>query len=129
MLQATPKKSGKIFPTISSITSNFYLQRKTLARKLNNPRILKIGSHTLRHWKAAMEYHKTRDIIHVQQILERRDIINRDIHKLKQALFTISNDEFHVKTAKTVEEACKLAETGFEYFDTIESIHIYRKRK
>jgi len=36
MLQTLPKKSEQIFSTLSSIASNFYLQRKTLARKLNN---------------------------------------------------------------------------------------------
>ena len=77
-----------------------------------------------------MEYHKTRDIIHVQQILERRDIKSTVIYiNLKQALLNISNNEFRVKTAKNVAEACKLAEVGFEYFDTIEGIRIYRKRK
>jgi len=48
---------------------------------------------------------------------------------LEQALFNTTNDEFHVKTAKTVEESCKLTEVGFEYFDTIEGVHVYRKRK
>jgi len=28
-----------------------------------------------------------------------------------------------------VKEATKLAEAGFEYFDTIEDVHIYRKGK
>lgn len=51
-----------------------------------------------------------------------------DINR-KQALFNATNDEFYVKTAKTVEEACKLAEVGFEYLDAIEGVHIFRKRK
>jgi len=42
-------------------------------------------------------------------------------------MFQNNTDEFHVKTAKTVEEACKLAELGFEYFNTINGTHIYRK--
>jgi hypothetical protein len=28
-----------------------------------------ITFHTFRHWKATMEYHKTRDILHVMQVL------------------------------------------------------------
>lgn len=48
---------------------------------------------------------------------------------LEHALFNVSSDEFHVKTAKNAKEACKLAETGFGYFDTVDNIHIYRKRK
>jgi len=132
MLLTLQKTSGKVFTaTLTSMASNFYLQRKTLARKLNNPRILKIGLHTLLHWKATMEYHKTKDTIHVQQMLGHRDIKSTMIYiNLEQALFNTANDdEFHVKTAKTVEEACKLAEVGFEYFDAINGVHIYRKRK
>jgi integrase len=130
MLQTTPKKTDRIFSSLSSTASNFYIQRKTLARKLNNPRILKISLHTLRHWKATMEYHKTKDIIHVQQILGHRDIKSTMIYiNLEQALFSVSSDEFHVKTAENADEACRLAEAGFEHFDTIDKIHIYRKRK
>jgi integrase/recombinase XerD len=132
MLQTLPKKSEYIFAaTRWSITSNFYMQRKTLARKLNNPRILKISLHTFRHWKATIEYHKTKDLIYVQQLLGHVDIKSTMVYiTIEQGLFSnTSNDEFHVKTARTVEEACKLAEVGFEYFDTIEGIHIYRRRK
>lgn len=39
------------------------------------------------------------------------------------------NSEYQVKTAKTVEEAKKLIEEGFEYVTEIDGIHIYRKRK
>ncbi|MEM2263430.1 MAG: hypothetical protein QW160_04330 [Candidatus Bathyarchaeia archaeon] len=39
------------------------------------------------------------------------------------------NDEFHVRTAKTVEEACRLIEVGFEYVTEIDGIKILRKRK
>jgi len=28
-----------------------------------------------------------------------------------------------------MEEACELAEVGFGYFDIVEGVHIYRKRK
>jgi hypothetical protein len=33
------------------------------------------------------------------------------------------------KTAKTLEEACELAKTGFDYFTTIDGIQVFRKRK
>jgi hypothetical protein len=48
---------------------------------------------------------------------------------LSNTLFTGENDEFHVKVAKSVDEACKLVETGFEYVTAIEGIQIFRKRK
>ena len=38
-------------------------------------------------------------------------------------------DEWTCKTAKNIEEATKLIETGFEKADEMNGIHIYRKRK
>jgi len=83
-----------------------------------------------RHWKATMEYHKTKDILHVKQILGHKNINNTLIYvTIDNAIFQNATEEFHVKTAKTVEEACKLVEVGFEYVTDIEGIKIFRKRK
>jgi len=48
---------------------------------------------------------------------------------LEAAAFSCKSDEFHVKTAKTFEEACKLVKVGFEYITDMEGIKIFRKRK
>jgi hypothetical protein len=85
---------------------------------------------TIDRSKATIEYHKTKDLLHVQQVLGHADIKSTMMYiNIEQALYRVSNDEFHVKTAKTAEEACKLAEIGFEYFDEIDGLHLYRKRK
>jgi len=77
-----------------------------------------------------MEYHKTKDIVHVQRLLGHKNIQNTLIYiTIENALFTDINDEFHVRTAKTIEEACKLVEVGFEYVTEIEDVKIFRKRK
>jgi hypothetical protein len=39
-----------------------------------------------------------------------------------------SND-YHVRTAKSIEEACKLAKVGFSYFTEIQGVQIFRKPK
>jgi len=131
MLQRLPKESERIFNTRLNVKQNTFMQtRKKAARALQNPRILKIKFHTFRHWKATTEYHKTKDILHVMKLLGHRNIKNTLIYiDLENVLFSEQNDEFHVKVAKTVEEACKLAEVGFEYFTTIDRIQIFRKRK
>lgn len=51
MLNSLPKKSPRVFgnTALGTDNKNFYLQRKALARKLNNPRLLQIHFHTLRH--------------------------------------------------------------------------------
>jgi hypothetical protein len=40
-----------------------------------------------------------------------------------------SDDEFHVKVAKTLDEACELLKIGFEYVTDMENVKIFRKRK
>ncbi len=95
MLHRFPEKSENVFSF--SMPSNYYIQRKRIARKLNNPRIRKISLHTFRHWKGTMEYYKTHDIthdiIHVQQVLGHRDIKSTMLYiDVEQALFQSSND-------------------------------------
>jgi len=125
-----PKPDGRIFSTLNNLTVAFYRQRKRLAFKLNNPRLLQISFHTFRHWKGTMEYHKTRDILHVQKMLGHRSLQNTLIYvNIEQATFQNVNDEFHVATATTVEDACRLVEAGFEYVTTIDKVQIFRKRK
>jgi len=46
--------------------------RNDLAKKLENARIRQIAFRSFRHWKATMEYHRTKDILHVQHILGHR---------------------------------------------------------
>ena len=104
-------------------------QRKTIARKLQNPRIAKIHFHLIRHWKGTIEYHETRSIEHVRQLLGHRSILNTQIYViLEQAIFE-ANDDYEIKTAETLDQACKLLEVGFEYVTEMEGRKIFRKRK
>ena len=125
-----PRPDGRIFSTRKNLITAFYKQRKRLAYKLQNPRLLQISFHTFRHWKGTMEYHKTRDILYIQRLLGHKNIQNTLIYvNIENALFQNTNDEFIVKTAKTVEEACRLIEVGFEYVTDMDGIKIFRKRK
>jgi hypothetical protein len=44
-------------------------------------------------------------------------------------LINFESDEFHSATAKTVQEAQKLIEAGFEYVCEFSDVKIFRKRK
>ena len=131
MLNTLPRKSERIFPTsIKNAEICLYERRKKLAEKLSNPRLLKITLHTFRHWKATMEYHKTKDIIHVKELLGHKSIENTMVYiNVEKSLFQYKNDEFYCKTASTVEEASKLIEAGFEYVCDMNGIKLFRKRK
>jgi integrase len=73
-----------------------------------NPRLLKITFHTFRHWKAAIEYHKTKDILHVMKILGHKNIKN---------------------TLRRSPEQSKEARAGFEYVCGVEDAKLFRKSK
>ena len=131
MLQILPKKHEKIFgKTLSRYASiNLLKQRRSLAKKLANPRIAKIYFHLIRHWKATMEYHKTQSIIKVQRLLGHKSVLNTQIYvNLEQAIFEV-NDDYDVKIAETLDEACKLLEVGFEYVTDMNGKKLFRKRK
>ena len=77
-----------------------------------------------------MEYHKTHDIYHIQRLLGHKIIQNTSIYMtLETSLFQKDNSEFHTAVAKTVEEARKLLEVGFEYTLEIDGTKTFRKRK
>ncbi len=134
-IELLPKKSEYIFQnaanqSLKNWTINFINRRKSIARRLNNPRLLKISFKTLRHFKGTTEYHKTKDILHVKQVLGHKNIQNTLIYiNLESAIFKTVNDEFHVRAAKTVQEAKQLLEVGFEYVTNVDDVKLFRKRK
>jgi integrase/recombinase XerD len=131
MLNGIPRKNERVFlKNIFSVEIIFNRLRRRMAKKLNNPRLLKITLHTFRHWKATMEYHKTKDIIHVKEVLGHKSIESTMVYiNIEKSLFHCKSDEFYCKTASTVEEAAKLIEAGFEYVTTFNGIILFRKRK
>jgi integrase len=112
------------------LRGTFANQRARTAAKLNNPRIKRITFHTLRHWKGTMEYHKTKDPWHVKRILGHKTLKTTEVYiNIEQAIFQATNDEYHVKVAHDLKEACQLLETGFEYVTDMGEIKLFRKRK
>lgn len=83
---------------IKALRSNFYFQRKIIARKLNNPRVLKIHLYTFRRWKGPTEYHKTKDIIHIMRILGHKNIKNTLIYT---QLIDFKDEEYISKVANS----------------------------
>lgn len=112
--------------SLKHFARSYRRQRKKTAHKLQNQRIKQITFHTFRHWKATMEYHKTKDILYVKQILGHKSI--QSTMKYTQ-LVNFENDQFTCRTAETVEEAKKLIEAGFEFVTHIDGIELFRKPK
>jgi integrase len=133
MIKALPRKSERLFPnkSLTSLKNTFATTRKRLAHKLQNPRLLRIGFHTIRHWKATMEYHKTRDILYVKNLLGHKKLENTEIYiNLERAIFGEAGEsEYHVKVASKPEEIKSLLEVGFEYVCEKDGLLFFRKRK
>ena len=123
-----PRKSEKVFASknLDKFRWLYERARNKLSEKLGNPRIHKIAFRSFRHWKATMEYHKTKDILHVKWLLGHKRIENTLVYT---HLIDFRDDEYCVRVAKTVEEACQLLEAGFEYVTEMDEVKIFRKRK
>ena len=127
MLKTLPMDKPKVFNITYHTAEQCLLKtRKRLARKLGNPRLLRITFHTLRHWKATMEYHKTKDILHVMKMLGHRHLESTLVYT---QLVNFKTEEYHSAVAHNVEEARRLIEQGFEYVCEVDGVHVFRKRK
>ena len=111
-------------------TESFNKARMKANIKLQNPRLLQIHYHTLRHWKGTMEYHKTHDIMHVKQILGHKNIESTMVYiNIEQVLFEEATEEFHVKATSDPKEIKELIEVGFQYVCEKNDLMFFRKRK
>jgi len=134
MLEELPRNYGEyvfLSPDMpqSHFRNLFCKQRKRIAHKLKNPRLLRISFHTFRHWKATMEYHKTKDILHVMRLLGHRNIKNTLTYiQIERELFK-HEKQYISRVAHNIEEACSLIEAGFEYVCDYNGLKLFRKPK
>jgi integrase len=108
------------------IQRTFIRNRRRASKNLGNPNIEKISMKTFRHFKATMEYHKTKDILYVKKLLGHKNIQNTMVYI---HLVNFESDDWVCKVASSLEEAVKLIEAGFEYVTDYEGKKVFRKRK
>ena len=134
MISALPRNGTFVFHAADAdpITSLdhfrrvFDRQRRKVAEKLENPRMMQIHWHTLRHYRACMEYHKTKDLLHVMQILGHKNILNTMRYT---RLIDFPSDEYVSKVATSQKEITELIEAGFEFILQKDGLAYFRKRK
>jgi len=73
-----------------------------------------------------MEYHKTKDILHVMRILGHKNIQNTLVYT---HLVSFESDEYICKVAENIAEAGKLVEAGFDFVTQFEGKMLFKKRK
>ena len=111
---------------LTYFTRNFQRARSIVAKRLDNPRINLISFRTLRHYKGSMEYYRTRDIIHVKQLLGHKSINNTMRYV---SLIPHGDDDFMVKIAPDKAARVKLLEEGFELIGQEGEEWYLRKRR
>ena len=74
-----------------------------------------------------MEYHKTKDILHMQRVLGHKSLKNTLVYT--HLVSFEEEDAFIVKVASSIEEFSALLESGFEYVSDYEGRKVLRKRK
>ncbi len=110
LLSRLPKIYGdRVFSTpeieIEYFAINLQRQRRKLANKIGNPRLIKIHFHTLRYWRGTMLYHQTKDMYYVMLQLGHRNIQNTLLYvQLEDALFQ-GESEYISKVAKTEQKS------------------------
>jgi integrase len=117
----------ELFPDSAVISNTFCRLRTSIARKLQNNRIRKIRLYDFRHYYATTLYFETKDLLLTKEMLGHRNIQNTLVYT---HLVRLDSDEkYYSATAKTVEEASKLIEQGFEYVCDLDGVKLFRKRK
>ena len=77
-----------------------------------------------------MEYHKTKDILHVKNFLGHKSVRNTEIYiNIEHTLFQDADDAFIVRVVEKPEEVKSLLEAGFEYVCQKDNLIFLRKRK
>jgi integrase len=129
MLNMLPKTSDRIFPTsYASMAQLMRGLRKKTARKLQNPRILKITFKSYRHFGGSWLAHYTQgNVLTVKKMLRHKRVENamKYIHMLDFQ----DTEDYEVATATTIEEIKQLASAGFQKFEEANGVHVYRRPK
>jgi integrase len=104
--------------------------RRSLAQKLQNPRLIKISFHTFRHWKATTLYHQTKDPYYVKDFLGHKSLKNTEIYiNIERTIFEPTSEDWTVKVVQQPDEVKSLLEVGFEYVCQKDELIFLRKRK
>jgi len=118
--------NDRIFAKVKTIRGEFRHIKWRTAMKLQRPELLRISLYSLRHYFGTMLYHRTKDILYVQKKMGHRNLKNTLVYT---HLVSFKSDEYTVRVAETIQEACKLVEAGFEYVTEMDSVKIFRKPK
>ncbi len=118
----------KLFPASGVIPNTFCRLRTSIAKKLKNLKLKRVRLYDFRHYYATTLYYETKDLLLTKEMLGHRNINNTLIYT-HLVRFDIEEDKYYSAAAKTVVEARKIVEQGFEYVTKINDVKLFRKMK
>lgn len=128
MLKRLQGDSPKIFTgKVEYFRQNYLKFRKRLANKLEEPNLRDVNLHKFRHYFGSKFLRKNNgNLALTAEKLGHRSILStaKYIHSLN-----LEVDEYEIATATPPEEAQEYAKAGYELFDTIKDVHVYRRPK
>jgi hypothetical protein len=74
-----------------------------------------------------MEYHRTKDILYVKELLGHKSLKNTLVYT--HLVSFEEENAYIIKVASTIDEFTALLESGFEYVSDYEGKKVLRKRK
>jgi integrase len=127
IIRSSLTPNDKLFKdTAENYGKHYRAMRNKLAKKLQDPTIQTIRLYDFRHYFATTFYSKTRDILLTMKQMGHKQIKTTLIYT---QLLNLNDDEWTCKTAKDLNEALQLIESGFEYVTEMDNIKLFRKRK
>jgi integrase len=118
----------KTMEGLDSFRRLFERHRKRIAAAHPESNVAKIHFHTLRTWRATMEYLKTHDLEAVMMLLGATNPVHaRRYVRLAQALIQ-REDDYVTARASSPDEAEELVREGFDYVTEIQGVQIFRKQ-
>jgi integrase len=118
-----------LFPGARAMHVMWDRQRHRAYLNFRDPESLKIRLYDLRPWFATSEYLKKCDIFHVKYLLGHRDIKSTLIYMHVAQALVNNSEEYISRVARTIDEALKLIDAGFEYVTEMDGVKLFRKRK
>jgi len=115
------------FPNSHAMGEAWRDTRRTLAKNLSQPELNNIPMRNLRHHFATYKYDQTKDVLLVKQLLGHKKLETTMFYT--QLITFNGEEEYTCKTATNAKEAADLIEHGFTYIQSIDGLHLYRKRK
>ena len=140
MLNSIPRDSNYVFHKgyddefktqkgLESFRRLFERYRKRIALTHAESNVGKIHFHSLRTWRATMEYLKTRDLEAVMGLLGVTNPVHaRRYIRIAQAI-SLREDDYVTARATNADEAEELVREGFNFVTEIQGVQIFRKER